>query len=156
MNLVEYLIAKKAIRARVVASDWKEAVRAGVDILIAHGAAQQSYYDAIISGTEKNGPYFVLMPYVALPHARPERGALDQGYSLVTLKKAVNFGSDENDPIGILLSFAAKNSDTQLEGALAQAVTIFEDESVVHAIATARSRRRIEKILKKIDFSEVV
>ena len=44
------------------------------------------------------------------PHARPENGVLATGYALVTLKRGVEFGDAENDPIDVLVFMAAKDS----------------------------------------------
>lgn len=153
--MVDYLINRDTIRLHVKARNWKQAVRQGVSPLIRQGAVEPRYYRAIIESVKKNGPYFVLMPQVALPHARPEEGALDQGFSLITLRQPINFGSVENDPIRVLLTFSAKDADDQLEGALAQAVTIFEDEHRIEAIIKCSTVEAIIDILKSIDFSEV-
>ncbi len=155
MNLVDFLIEKETIKLRVAVRNWKQAVGSGVKLLIDQGVAEPRYYQAIIKSVKKNGPYFVLMPRVALPHARPEEGAVSQGFSLITLKKPVAFGSAENDPVSILLSFCAKDATAQLEGALAQAVTIFEDENRIDNMINCATVQEMIDILKRVDFSEL-
>ncbi|MGI9256164.1 MAG: PTS sugar transporter subunit IIA, partial [Salinispira sp.] len=110
MNLVKFLLDENMIRVNQEAANWKEAVKLGISLLVDSGKASWNYYNAILRSAERNGPYFVLMPGVVLPHARPEEGALGTGFSLVTLKEPVNFGSPENDPISILLSFCAADA----------------------------------------------
>ena len=41
------------------------------------------------------GPYIVLAPGLAMPHARPEMGAKQVGAALVTLEKPIDFGSQK-------------------------------------------------------------
>ena len=43
-----------------------------------------SYIDDIIVGAKESGPYFVLAQHVALPHARPEAGALESAIGVAT------------------------------------------------------------------------
>jgi PTS system ascorbate-specific IIA component len=155
MSLRESLQQPNAVKLQCAAEDWKEAVRIGIQLLLDRGIAEPRYYDAIITSVEQNGPYFLLMPYVALPHARPENGALKEGFSLVTLRTPVNFGSTENDPIGILLSFAAANATAQLENTLAQAALLFEEEERVTSIANAHTMQEIQAVLDTVDFREV-
>ena len=155
MSLVDFLIEKETINLRVAVRNWKQAVGCGVRLLIDRGVAESRYHQAIIKSVKKNGPYFVLMPRVALPHARPEEGALAQGFSLITLQRAVRFGSVENDPVSILLTFCATDATAQLEGALAQAVTIFEDEDRIDNMINCTTVPEMINILKKVDFSDL-
>ena len=39
------------------------------------------------------GPYIVITEHVALPHARPESGALEPAVGITVLKDSVEFGS---------------------------------------------------------------
>ena len=73
MNLKQALIENDSIRLRLEAADWKEAVKLAVEPLIESGAILPEYYDAIIESTEEYGPYYILMPGMAMPHARPGR-----------------------------------------------------------------------------------
>ena len=74
MNLKQALIDNDSIRLGVTASDWKEAVKLAVEPLVESGAVKAEYYDAIIASTAQYGPYYILMPGMAMPHARPEAG----------------------------------------------------------------------------------
>lgn len=76
MNLKQALIENNSIRLGLEAADWKEAVKLAVEPLIESGAILPEYYDAIIESTEEYGPYYILMPGMAMPHARPEAGIL--------------------------------------------------------------------------------
>ena len=51
----------------------------------------------MIETVEKIGPYIVLAPKVAVPHARPERGVNKLGISLLKLNKEVDFNTDEEE-----------------------------------------------------------
>jgi len=74
MNLKQALTDNKSIRLGLSAETWQEAVKLAVEPLIESGAVQPQYYDAIVESTEEYGPYYILMPGMAMPHARPEAG----------------------------------------------------------------------------------
>ena len=48
---------------------WQEALRKCIDPLLADGSVEPEYADCLIENVEKRGPYIVLLPGVAMPHA---------------------------------------------------------------------------------------
>lgn len=154
INLAETLIGDEVIRVREKAASWQDAIKIGIGCLVKAGRVTWGYYDSILESVKKNGMYFVLMPGVALPHARPNESVLSSGFSLVTLEQPVNFGSPENDPISVLLSFAATDAKTQVEGLLTQAVTLFEEQEHVEQLQRATTLSQIHACLRSVDFSD--
>lgn len=92
---------------------WKDAVRRAGELLLARGKIRPEYIDAMIRVTEELGPYAVIAPGVALPHARPEDGALGIGLSLLVVKQPIYFGSP-NDPVYIVIGFSAIDKKSHL------------------------------------------
>ena len=66
------LLDRKNVRILEKADDWKDAIRKSVMPLEEEGYVKAEYKEAIISGVEKLGPYIIVAPSIALPHARPE------------------------------------------------------------------------------------
>lgn len=64
----------------------QDAVKIGVDLLVAADVVEPRHYRAILDGVEQFGPYFVIAPGLAMPHGRPEEGVKKTGFALVTLK----------------------------------------------------------------------
>lgn len=62
----------------------------------------QGYVDNVIAGVEEQGPYIVITPRVAIPHARSECGAHGEAIGITTLDGPVAFGSTDNDPVRYL------------------------------------------------------
>ncbi len=60
--------------------DWRQAVTLSAQPLLQDGVITPNYLTAIFHQQEKLGPYFVLAPGIAMPHARPEEGAARWGY----------------------------------------------------------------------------
>lgn len=114
------------VRLGVAASDWEEAVRLSVRPLVDAEMVTESYVEDIVRGVKTLGPYVVIAPHVALPHARPECGALGNALGVVTLEEPVAFGSEENDPVRYLFPLSATDNDGHL-GALQELVELLRN-----------------------------
>lgn len=143
----EYIREKGTCALQVQAADWKEAVRKGVDLLVQAGAAEPRYYEAILSMVQEHGPYFVIIPGVAMPHARPDMGALTTGFSLMTLANAVEFGHKDNDPVDIILCICARDAQDMNETAIIEAMNLFDEEAYINRLRAARSIEEVDAVL---------
>lgn len=150
MKLTEHLLTANTIRLGAEAADWREAVKLGVDLLIGADLVEPRYYDAVVSMTEELGPWYVLAPGLAMPHARPEEGVKRDGFALVTLKTPVAFGSEDNDPIDILITLAATDAKTMNEESIVQVATLFDDDARIDRIRAAKTRADLEAIFAEI------
>jgi len=151
MNLKEHLLSREAIQLQASASDWKEAVKIGTDLLEKAGTITSQYYEEIIKSVDELGPYFLLAPGMAMPHARPDGGVLETSFALVTLKNPVNFGDPDNDPIDILITLAAKDAATQNEEAIVQVVTLLDEEETVEKLRKAETIEDLRKIFTEME-----
>ena len=102
------------IRLQVEAADWQEAVRQGGQLLLDGGKCEPRYVDAMVQAVQEMGPYMVLAPGLALAHARPEDGVLELGLSVITLATPVEFGSEANDPVSLVISFGGVDKESHL------------------------------------------
>ncbi|APG49470.1 PTS sugar transporter subunit IIA [Providencia stuartii] len=104
----------KWIQINQVAVDWKEALSIACTPLIIHGAAEPNYLQGIIKNTQSWGPYYLIAPGIAMPHARPEQGAIYNQITLTTLKQPVVFGHEDCDPVWLLMTVCATQSDDHI------------------------------------------
>ena len=148
MILKDFILNNGSFALGTDASDWKDAIKKGVDLLVKAGAAEGRYYDGILKMVEEHGPYFVISPGVAMPHARPELGGLKTGFALVTLKNPVKFGHESNDPVDIVLCICAKDASDMNEEVILNAVTLFDDE---HAVCALRRAKNADDLALKFD-----
>ena len=111
--LADYL-TPEVIQLKIKVNNWQEAVRAGGQLLVQAGKCNLPYVEAMIQAMQDMGPYMVLAPGLALAHARPEDGANMVGLSLVTLATPVEFGSEANDPVCVVISFCAPNYESHI------------------------------------------
>ncbi|MBM7635469.1 PTS sugar transporter subunit IIA [Streptococcus saliviloxodontae] len=149
MNLTQAFTENKSIRLGLSAKDWKEAVYLSVEPLIESGAVTEEYYHAIIESTEQHGPYYILMPGMAMPHARPEAGVQRDAFSLITLKEPVQF-SDGKD-VQVLLALAATSSKIHTSVAIPQIIALFELENSIERLSNAKTP---EEVLAMVEESK--
>lgn len=86
--------------------DWRSATRSAAALLVDLGTAGDDYPDACVANLEKNGPYIVLAPGVALVHAQISTGTRE-GVAVLRLDEGVEFGHPANDPVDLLLAFSS-------------------------------------------------
>ena len=104
----------KWVQAQRKATDWRQAVEIATRPLVAYGAAQPCYVNGIIENTLNWGPYYLIAPGIALPHARPEQGANYNQVSITTLRTPVAFGNEECDPVWLLLCVSATDANAHI------------------------------------------
>ncbi|WP_224035902.1 PTS sugar transporter subunit IIA [Clostridium gelidum] len=114
-NLLSNLLNKEVIKINVKCMDWKDAIRKGSEILINKGFVEERYTEAILNNFEKFGPYMVIAPGMVLSHARPEEGVKKLSMSLMTLKDPIEFGSEMNDPVKLIITLAAVDSEAHMK-----------------------------------------
>ncbi|WP_274881262.1 PTS sugar transporter subunit IIA [Vibrio harveyi] len=139
MGLKQSLIDNNSIKLQAKASNWREAIKIGTDMLIASGAIQPSYHDAIISSVEELGPYICIAPNLALPHARPENGVIRTAFALVTLEEPIYF-EGEDEPVDVLIMLAGSSSDEHMEG-LMEVTQVLDDEDSETGVDLDKLRR---------------
>lgn len=125
MNFKQSLQANQSVKLNAKASSWQEAIKIGTDLLVASGAIEPRYYDTIIQSVEKLGPYIIIAPGFAMPHARPEDGVNRTAFALVTLQEPVIFPG-ESEPVAVFVTLAGSNADEHVQG-LMEVTTILED-----------------------------
>lgn len=132
----------------VDADDWRAAVEAGGRLLVDAGAVEERYVDAMLRTVEELGPYAVIAPGVAIPHARPEDGAMQVGLSLALLSEPVEFGSAANDPVDLVFAFATTDPDAHLE--LLRALADFiENQQNLDALRRAKTVQNVVEVVER-------
>ena len=129
-------------------TDWREAVKASAEPLLANGTITADYVEAIFAQHEKLGPYYVLAPGIAMPHARPEEGAKGLGLSLLTLPHGVKFNSEDNDPVYSVVMLAAPDKHSHIE-LISELAELFSSEDEMQKIFAAKDIKTIQDIISK-------
>ena len=151
IHMLSSLMTEQNIRLRFEANDWKEVVEQAGRLLLNSRNIEPRYIQAMKELVSKEGAYMVVAPGLALLHARPEDGVLDECISLVTLAKPVRFGHPENDPVDIAIAFAAQRNNRHIQ-LLAEIARLLQDNGALKprqiGLYTTLSNRTIRYGLK--------
>ncbi len=140
------LLTRDRVRVGVNADTWQDAVRAAGRVLVDTGGAEEQYIEGMIRTTEELGPYIVIAPGLAIPHSRPEDGALEPCMAIVSLSNPIPFGNEDNDPVKILIAFAATDHEQHVE-ALGQMADILSEPANLEALKQAQTLDEILSIM---------
>jgi mannitol/fructose-specific phosphotransferase system IIA component (Ntr-type) len=139
------LLRPSLVSVNEQAEDWQSAIRVVGDLMVADGAVEPRFVDAMILVAIEFGPYIVIAPGIALPHARPEDGVIRASIAIVTLTTPVNFGNPDNDPVTILVALAAVDHNQHIEG-LGQLAQVLGDDANVSKILDCQTKEELLEI----------
>lgn len=139
-------IRKENIRACARAECWQDAVKRVGNLMEASGFITPGYIQAMVETVEELGPYCVIAPGIAMPHARPDRGVLSSGFAALSLEKPLNFGNIDNDPVFLVVAFCAVNHETHIQ-ALTQIARIISQVGFLDQVKDAGSDYHLYQIL---------
>ena len=146
VSLLQDLLSEDNVSFRYPAETWEDVIRHGGQLMVDAGFTNPTYTEAMIDVVRDMGPYIVLAPGLAMPHARPEMGAKQVGAALVTLEKPIDFGSPENDPVSVAIFLCAPNKDEHIQ-LLTDIATLFEDEEFLDAAVNFESIEDVQSFL---------
>ena len=148
VSLLQDLLSEDNVSFRYPAETWEDVIRHGGQLMVDAGFTEPTYTEAMIDVVRDMGPYIVLAPGLAMPHARPEMGAKQVGAALVTLEKPIDFGSPENDPVSVAVFLCAPNKDEHIQ-LLTDIATLFEDEEFLDAAVNFESIEDVQSFLSE-------
>jgi mannitol/fructose-specific phosphotransferase system IIA component (Ntr-type) len=149
LSLTEILPAER-IELDVSVNTWQEAIQAAGKLLFETGAITQEYINAMVKVAEELGPYIAIAPGIALPHARPEAGALRTALSLVKLTQPVNFGNPDNDPVQLIFALAAVDNRAHTF-ALQALAELFLSKDLMKQLVEASSKEAVLEAFRQAE-----
>jgi transcriptional antiterminator/mannitol/fructose-specific phosphotransferase system IIA component (Ntr-type) len=151
--VLQDMLQAKTIQMMEGISDWEEAVKTAAYPLLENGSIEPAYIDAMIANIKALGPYVVIGPETAIPHARPEQGVNKAGMSLLKLDTPVNFLQDEKYPVRLVFCIAAPDNKTHLK-ALAQLTKMLNEKNNLGQLIEANSIEEITALVQQYSTSE--
>lgn len=150
VSLLQDLLSEDNVSFHYPAESWEDVIRhGGGQLMVEAGFTEPSYTEAMVEVVREMGPYIVLAPGLAMPHARPENGAKQVGTALVTLEKPLDFGSPDNDPpVSVALFLCAPNKDEHIQ-LLTDIAMLFDDEEFLDAAANFESIDDVQAFLSE-------
>ncbi|TCW04599.1 PTS system IIA component (Fru family) [Raoultella sp. BIGb0138] len=144
MRLINYF-PEASITVKKTARDWQDAIDLSMAPLLKQNYVNSQYIEAIKESTLSNGPYYILAPGVAMPHARPEYGALKTGMSLTLLQEGVFF-SETNEPVKLLIGLSAADADSHI-GAIQALSELLSEDDQLSALLECHTEKQLTDII---------
>ncbi|SDM29323.1 BglG family transcription antiterminator [Sediminibacillus halophilus] len=120
---------------------WQQAVELAASPLLEKGYITEGYVESMVANIEKQGPYVVISPLIAMPHGRAEDGVNQLGISLLHLQEPVEMLGKK---VRIFMVLAPENNEKHLK-ALAQLTNMFSHDK--RAVLDAKNKEQICKII---------
>jgi mannitol/fructose-specific phosphotransferase system IIA component (Ntr-type) len=136
------LIRENLVDVDVEVSSWEEAIRAAGKLMVDDGAVEPRFVDAMIRVKNEFGPYIVVAPGIALPHAKPEDGVIQASIAVIRLKNTVEFGNKDNDPVYLVVALAAVDNKQHIEG-LRQLSGVLGNDDKIAAIKKVQTKEEL-------------
>ncbi|EPG6064785.1 PTS sugar transporter subunit IIA [Proteus mirabilis] len=144
--MLKTLLTPDVVQVIPQVKDWREAIKFACQPLIDKGCIEPRYVDAIYKSHEQIGPYYVLGPGIAMPHARPEEGVNQLSLALTIIEKGVEFGADENDPVKLLIVLAATDNDSHIN-AIVKLAELFDNQDDIDTLLQAKSKAEVLAVI---------
>ncbi|HBC5067614.1 TPA: PTS sugar transporter subunit IIA [Proteus mirabilis] len=144
--MLKTLLTPDVVQVIPQVKDWREAIKIACQPLIDKGCIEPRYVDAIYKSHEQIGPYYVLGPGIAMPHARPEEGVNQLSLALTIIEKGVEFGADENDPVKLLIVLAAIDNDSHIN-AIVKLAELFDNQDDIDTLLQAKSKAEVLAVI---------
>ena len=123
-------LGQGSIKLHQTVTSWRESFEIAGAGLVDSKRTLPSYTQEMIRAFEELGPYMVIAPGIALAHGRPSDSVLETGLSLVTLSTPIEFGSQTNDPVSLVIGLAAKDHDGHIDLLSALSELLMNEEKV--------------------------
>lgn len=140
------LLPIERIRCLSETADWQQAIYEAAQPLLNEKAITGDYIKAMVDALNQMGPYVVISPKVAIPHARPQDGVRKLGMALLKLHKGVSFSKDVSKPVNLVIVLAAVDGDAHLK-ALHQLTKMLSNKNLKEKLIAAESPIAIYRLL---------
>ncbi len=127
--------------------NWQDAIKSSSKGLLEGGYIKESYLQAMIDCVVDYGPYIVIAPNVAMPHARPETGSVKPGFSIMICKEPVVFSKEDDLTARLFVTLSCVSSDTHIKMIQALA-NILVDEAKLERLLHTDSKEAVLEIFK--------
>ena len=140
------LLSENNVQILESAVDWKDAIRKSTVLLEKDKFVTSDYKEAIIKNVEELGPYICIAPHVAMPHARPEQGALKTQIAVTLFRNEITFNR-EDAKANLFITLAAADSDSHLK-ILMKISELLQDEEKAAKILNSTDKNELYAYFK--------
>lgn len=147
--LLQDILDKDLVDIRLnPAEDWQDALRQSGVKLLQHNYIRTGYLDEIIDNVIKNGPYIVIVPGVAMPHALAEsENVLGTAISFTKFPKPVVFDQKNPDSQAqLFFTLAARDSQQHLKN-ISELSDILMGDGMIDQLLSVNSIEDLKKVV---------
>lgn len=126
--------------------DWKKAIKFSSQILLEENIITKKYIDAMINNIYKNSSVVTLLDEIVMPHATPQDGVNQMGFSFNVFKKPIIFPNEKKTKIKIIIILAPIDSQTHVTSML-ELTEKLDNKEIINKIINSKSNKEIYKIL---------
>lgn len=127
------------------AENWEKAIETAAQPLIKNVKIKYGYVENIIKNIKELGPYIILLPGVAMPHARPDENVIESSLSLLKINKGVSFSEDTED-VKLMFVLAAKDSNSHID-IIEQLTELLGDDEKIERLMNAETVEEVENLI---------
>jgi len=124
---------------------WEKAVSLSAKPLLEGGQIKQSYIDGMIASVKTHGPYIVIAPNIAIPHAKPETGSLEVGFCVMRVEESVSFSEDGTADAKLFIALSCVDEKKHIE-MLQGIVMVLSDEKKQAILFKAKTKKEIIEV----------
>lgn len=146
--MLNEILTKDKIQFEDKIENWQEAIRKAAQPLLADECITPEYIDAMIKNVDTLGPYIVIAPGIALPHARHEDGVKKIGMSFMRLKESCAFSEKPEHQVKLIFVLAAIDNETHLK-ALSQFSMMMSDATNVEKLQNASTVSEVLEVINQ-------
>lgn len=126
--------------------NWEEAVALSGQLLKEEGYIDDSYIKEIVENVKTHGPYIVLVPGIAMPHATVGApGIFKTGMSLTIFKENIKF--DEDKEAQLFFTVCTNDNEAHMEN-ITKLMEFLMDEETVSKLKKADTLDDVRKLVK--------
>ena len=143
-QILKELLTERRITVKDSVKDWREAIYLAAKPLEEDGSIEPAYTKAMILSVESGGPFIILSPGIALPHARPEAGVQWMSMSLLKVKEKVYFTEEKYANLFFVLASTDGNSHLN---ALKELSSLFSDGAAYDKFMKADTVEELHQLI---------
>lgn len=142
------LLTPDRIRTNVHVNSPEEAIQSVGQLMVDSGGVKKRYINAMVNIANQLGPYIVIAPGVAVPHARPEDGVINPCLAMITLDPPIDFGNPQYDPVKIVFAIGAVDAVQHIKALRTFADFLLDGENI-ESLSNANTLEEILAIIRK-------
>lgn len=140
------------IQLDISCDNWQDAVKKSGKRLLDMGYISESYIEAMIHNIKVNGPYIIISPEFAMPHADLDAGSYKTGMNLIRLTESVNFGKDQSAITKFVCCLCAVDYKTHIK-ALINLINILANEKFRKELKAASTPKQAARIIREYEYA---